>query len=434
MGGRTPCVPLPTGAVHTVWDSFSLLSESKFTPPPDGAAAAAVKFTLPIAVPIVLITALPGLYLLFAWILRCNNNGAVLGTVGHMLRTVDQYGMKHRVLEGDGPVQRSTALGGALAISAIGVAAAISAGLIIDFLTSNSVTRLPLLAPTSNSYVGIPPATARSGNGYANVGDAASGVHIRIHTMGVQCVLEAWTVTSLLAGNFTHRVSYNETSGESVHDFACPDCALTAISALDLYFDASCQTFLVLASAVSSTGFESLASYVVSAPCGPLASTYPGRQGCAALSGPVPAVAMTMTLDLLQVDGLDSERGFSVMPRTTLPPDGVNSSSGVLLRVALPLSEAYVSRGVDMKTSLAQLASSILGLVGILSAAGASLSLIETLPRYLDVMHCPSRPCGRTCRKRDGGADSLACSTDLVVRSRGRRDPLEYETTPLILA
>ena len=145
-------------------------------------------------------------------------------------------------------------------------------------------------------------------------------------------------------------------------------------------FDGTCQTFLVNTFAVSSLGFVSAASYTVSAPCGPLFSLYSSRTGCAPLSGVAPAVAMTMTLDLLQLDGVSRNRGFAIQPSATLPPSGVNASStGILLRVALPLSSYYVAKAIDTRTSLAQLLSSILGLVGVLSAFGASLPILGAL-------------------------------------------------------
>ena len=232
------------------------------------------------------------------------------------------------------------------------------------------------MAPTMSSYTSVPPATANQ-RFYSD--DApVSGLRVRVFAMGPACDSVVWSSSNLLGGNFSYSAAANASTGAAVHDFLCPDCALSSISALDVSFDDTCQTFLVHTYAVSSTGFLSLASYSAAAPCGPRYSD--ASADCGTFR---PAVAMAMTLDLLEVDGVNTARGFTVLPSSTLPPVGGHLSSGLrLLRIALTLASSYIAKAVDKKTILVQLVSSILGLVGILSAAGLALSMLEAVPGH----------------------------------------------------
>lgn len=384
MGGSFPCAHVPNGAKPDVWDNFAVLSEATVTPLGNGEPPGSffTQYSLPTAAALVLLAGLPALYLAVAWLCRSRADKLTVDArIRRMLRTVDQFGLNHSVSEGEAPVMRSTAHGGALAFLAVGIAAAIAFSLVIDFVASNDVPRMPLMAPTMSSYANITSAVARRES--TNIfGAPASGLRVRILSMGPACSSVTWLASNLLAGNFSHSAAVNATSGAATHDFDCPGCALMAISSLDVSFDATCQTFVVYAYAVSSTGFVSVASYAAAAPCGPRYSD--ATVDCSPFR---PAVAMAMTLDLLEVDGVNSARGFTVSPPATLPPVGGNVSSGLrLLRVALPLSSAYIAKAVDKKTTLAQLVSSILGLVGILSAAGMALSMLEAVPGHYEAL------------------------------------------------
>lgn len=433
MGGTFPCQALPTGSKSTVWDDFALLSEATVTSiaPGKPSATSFVQYSLPSVTGLVLIAALPALYLAVTWCCRsCKGQPAIDSRIDRALKSIDQFGLNHSVPEGQGPVMRSTAHGGALAVFAVGIAAAIAASLVIDFVTSNEVERSPLMAPTMSSYTSVPPATANQ----RFYSDAAptSGLRVRVFAMGPACDSVVWSASNLLGGNFSYSAAANASTGAAVHDFLGPDCALSSISALDVSFDDTCQTFLVHTYAVSSTGFVSMASYSAAAPCGPRYSDASAE--CGAFR---PAVAMAMTLDLLEVDGVNTARGFTVLTSATLPPEGGNLSSGLrLLRIALPLASLYVAKAVGKKTTLAQLASSILGLVGILRAAALALSMLEAVPghyhAFIRRLSDWPRPHSRWLRSA-GKSDSADCeapdsaSVDLLAAPRA-----ESELAPLV--
>jgi hypothetical protein len=136
---------------------------------------------------------------------------------------------------------------------------------------------------------------------------------------------------------------------------------------------ASCQTLLLHGFAVNSLGLVTQASFTASATC-------PANlQGCTNLTAVGVAMELTLEVEVRETDaGQVLRRGFGILPTTGFSPTNVDPNV-VLLRVTLPVQPSFVSRQVRRGTTLSQLASSIIGLSGLLGLFGTVLSKIEVL-------------------------------------------------------
>jgi hypothetical protein len=279
------------------------------------------------------------------------------------LRAIDLYGLRHRVPQGESPVQRSTARGGAASIVAWATVAAIASALISQYATDNAQAQLPFVAPVTDSYATLTTgkatynalgASVSSSNGLDNTDGLVSGLRLIVSAMGPNCDSIVWDDSSnssqLLSGYFQYTTSVNASTGLAVHIFDCPDCAFRSISSLALAFDTTCQTFMLQAYAVGADGVVSAVAHLAEADC------IGGFTGPCTMQSVV-SVAFTPTLQIMSdATHGTSIRGYSVSPASfvmsneLLPPLLLQNSSHerVVVYVSLGLTSTYVNQQASL--------------------------------------------------------------------------------------
>jgi len=373
LPGSTSCVLTPPASNFTSWDSFVSLKpitqQQGALVPPD--AVQSVVFAS--AMPVFVVFALPLVILVVAhWWTPCP---AVQTRFNQALRTVDAFGLTHFVHEGEAPVKRTSTFGGGVTLLAFGTMAALAIALTVQFAIANGERVPPIMAPVADEFAGLDVARLPSpvSVGSFSIG---SGLTVQVVALGPLCGTTAWQSLNLLGlTGFTHAASFNTSTGLAVHTFACDSCAFTPSSTLDLTLHPSCQALTLHAAAVSTAGTLSIASYTIDPPAPAVI--------------PPAAVAVTFALTLdVEVDsagatasgggGPQRRRGISVTPEPAFSPPS-SDPSVLLLRINLPIAPAFVNRQLRTVTTPTQLASSIIGLSGLLSGFGVLLARIERL-------------------------------------------------------
>lgn len=404
LGGPGACSSILEGMSSAAWDEFASLTVA--TKQPSTPTLTEWLLSAPVAAPtpIAVLAALPLLYVLITWCAA--PKGAWHERILSALRSVDAFGLEHDVDEGQSPVMRNTAAGGAVTVLAMGTIAAMAAALAADYSVNNRDFQQPVFAPVTQDYADIAPTLAA----VPHWSGVTSGVRIDVHAMGPLCAAASWAPPSFLGGSgFVYNVTMADDTAHAHHVFDCPDCAFADISTFDVAFDASCQTLLVHAFAVNTAGEVTAASFAASSACPNALDSCPRMTSA--------AVALRLTLDVLDdaVSG-QATRGYLVSPTTAVPPANADSSV-VVLRIALPLNPFYVVKQVEQQQTLVELASNIIGLAGLLGGFGWTLSQAEShLPKVSPALARASAAvrsslsCRCTCKTRAGRARCAGCS------------------------
>lgn len=377
LGGASTCAPLPAGMGVTTWRSFAMLAVTEQAAATSGGATAGSGSTASLAdgtvsslmlwlvpLPIVVLAALPALYMIVTGRL-CARDPSWHGGAKRWLRRVDVFGLKHRLPQGAHPTMRNTTLGGAITVIAFGTIVAIAAALVAQYRVNNQLEQPPVFAPVVESYAQLPPKTVEAQPG--------SGLQVELRTMGPRCGnVRAWAASNLLAGSFNYSSQLNDTTGAARHVFACPACAFSSISTLDVALDGTCRPVLVLASAVGATGVVTRASFTAASEC----ATDLHTGSCAASTSA--GVAFVPTLQIAQNAVTNEQfRGFQVAPADAAMVPRNADKDQLLLHIELPLAPWFVSSQVAARQTTAQLLSSIIGLAAILPAFATMFAHLE---------------------------------------------------------
>ena len=206
------------------------------------------------------------------------------------------------------------------------------------------------------------------------------GVLLQVTATGVECgAVPLWNVSAIKAS-----LAYTQTTpapAVASHAFACLECTFTSLSTLTVTFPPTCQSFTVVATAVSSEGVLTVASVPIVGP--------PVRvnAGDAVLSAAI--VALQPTLETYAPLGAPATRGYRIavssVSTTPAPAPGA-----VTLTFALAQPPYYVDISVVQLQSRAQLLSSLVGLLGLIGAFAAAFYVLE---------QCVERVCGTSQRK-----------------------------------
>jgi hypothetical protein len=301
-----------------------------------------------------------------------------------IMKLIDKFSSSHPVKEGGVAVKKSTVLGGSLTFVSIGVLAVLAAVLAQIRSESNTLV-LNSLDVFSNTAV---TSTKNWKWKEANInGDtkAVSGVVVRITAAGepgaCAAPLEGPVSTGLSSGSWSVIAATAScgSAGGAVSQFTlgCTDCIFTPQSTLSLSMHYSCQSLLIEAGAVDSSGVLLTASILPSLlvpPSGSLLSSVSWT--VAPLYSMLNDTASGQTASIDTAVGL-SARGYGLISSAsavTMTPL-VNStgggvfiapiSSSIYINVALPLKDFILSTKLTQKQTVLQLLSSIAGFQGV---------------------------------------------------------------------
>jgi hypothetical protein len=402
LGGAADCATLPAGRGVQAWDAYAMLTttSTSVAQAATGAAsgglgaAAGQRYTdlwqwaVPVPIAVVALgpliwTALYSCNSRYRKVCRCcqcHRGTFAARVINAGLTYIDMYALSQAVADGTSPVKRRSVLGGAVTVATFGLFTAVCVSLLMQFWLNNVEQLQPIMAHVLDDYTLLPPmhiaqdelaqATSIRATGVVAL---ESGLALTVQAIGPRCGNVTWTASQLLAGSFNYFVATNGATGYAIHTFTCTECAFSTLSTLDLTIDVSCQSLLVIASAVGSSGLLSIGSYIAFSDCAALSNL----PTCTLLS--TVAVAMVPTLETLVNDALNQQfRGYSVLPVALVPLPNPNPSS-IWLRVGLPLASTYTIQQVSNRTSFSQLFSSLIGLMGVFSASAVLLSLWRQL-------------------------------------------------------
>ena len=208
------------------------------------------------------------------------------------------------------------------------------------------------------------------------------GVLLQVTATGVECgAVPLWNVSAVAPLSSLAYSQAFPAPSVAVHTFACLECTFTSLSTLTVTFPPTCQSFTVVATAVSSEGVLTVASVPIVGP--------PVRvnAGDAVLSAAI--VALQPTLETYAPLGAPATRGYRIavssVSTTPAPAPGA-----VTLTFALAQPPYYVDISVVQLQSRAQLLSSLVGLLGLIGALAAAFYVME---------QCVERVCGTSRRK-----------------------------------
>ena len=296
------------------------------------------------------------------------------------LRSLDLYGLRHWIDDGVTPVKRQTSAGGATAIVAMGCIFCLSAVLITQYRLKNTLQTTSLLPATLSALEQFAPYDTRLlPPGLSSIAPPTllGGLEIRISTMGPACNATLGVAAhQLISGDFVSSVVSADHATESyTHLFSCPLCAFGPMSSLAVTFNADCQSFSVTANAVGATGTSYVANTVVTRPDAVVASR-------SSLALTRVNIALEPQLEVYSDRFANVvQRGYSVVVAGVDPTVGVPMAVPILLEFSLATSSVYVFTEVVRVLTLTQLASSIIGLLGLVSGFGAVLALMEWIVR-----------------------------------------------------
>lgn len=301
----------------------------------------------------------------------------------HCLRVVDIYSLRHYTDDGTPPVKKRTSVGGATTMLAVGCVACLAAVLIVQFIRSNALTTtslLPAPLPTLQQFSALRPRVLTADETRPAIAPPtlSSGLELRVAVMGPTCSAPLTaSVSELISGSFVSSVVHSDPAAAAfVHLFSCSDCAFGPMSALNVTFAGECQSFAVTAAAVGATGSTYIASFVGASPSAVMTSGGLGLTG----------LHVTIQPQLEVVDNRVAgfaKRGYSVSiagaELITAPATRSAAASvpPVSLYVDWATSGVFVYTEVVAITSLSQLASSIIGLLGLLGGFGVVFTLVE---------------------------------------------------------
>jgi hypothetical protein len=295
------------------------------------------------------------------------------------LRAVDIYALRHYTTDGAAPVKQRTSVGGATTLLAAGCVACLAAVLVVQFVRSNSLRTtalLPAPLPTLQQYAPLRPfSLSKASRSPLAPATLVEGLELRVSVMGPACSVPlSVEFSELISGVFVSSVvDIDPTTAFFTHLFSCPKCAFGPMSSLNITFAADCQAFAVAASSVGATGNVYVASFVGTSPSIVTSASEPGLAGFSVLLQPQLEVVEN------RITGVSS-RGYSVVVASSslIETRAASSPSPVTsLFFSWATNSAFVYTEVVPITSLSQLASSIIGLLGLLGGFGIVFSVFE---------------------------------------------------------
>ena len=221
-----------------------------------------------------------------------------------------------------------------------------------------------------------------------------SGLTIQLTLQGSACGnVSSAGAAGLLGGAFAYSLASSAASGSHTHRWDCPACSFGPGSALPLLLPAQCSLALLGVAAVGVTGDALALSLVVDARG---VAAQGGASAASASASPATApsvqalVSLSTVLEVLQDSvGGRSARGYSLtggaVSYAAVPASGGGGGGGGLLQltIALPTAASYRRILLAPTVSLLQLASSIVGLAGLLSVFAFLFGATEDVGRRL---------------------------------------------------
>ena len=408
LGGAAAC--FTTAGTITVSDERASFEQSAALAVVDASAAdRATELTLMIAVAVVCAGSLPLLCFLCItstlpahW--RCPCCSPILRSG---FRSIDQYSMARGVPEGKSPVNQSSTVGGTVTLLALGVIAAMAASLVVQFAINNTLVSqsiLPAGLPKQQEFA--PLATTRLAGGVPSpiAPDLATGFLVEVVAMGPQCATFNWSAAALVAGNFTLTTRVDTPTARTSHVLACPDCAFGPLSDLTLLVQGSCQSLEVTTVTVGIEGGTKATRYSL----GRATPSYTSSQGwlVAATLPLSPRLAVlhdevaSVTTRALTHEAAVPEQTFWSAPLTGDDPR-------ITITVNLPAAVDYVAIQVLPIVKPTQLASSIIGLSGLLGAFAIAFRAVNRF---------------KGCSRRRGASDAKVLSSTPSAASAGYTD------------
>lgn len=375
------------GAV--IADLASSISAGTLLAPP-GISTQPPDPTLLTVVPPAVIATTVALLVAVVWFLQ-----ARMPRLTSILRKLDSYSTNHSYDDLEFVQIRSTELGGACSLLAMGVIAALAANLIaqrVEFNTLFQSNLLPVGASTVSDAMSSTPvkgSTVRSG------WPPFAGLQIVIGAQGQvagDCTLNNSTagtaaMTGLAMGS---SVLSSISSGSTTINFiSCPSCVFSGNSELVVYLPYSCQNVLLGVSTTTVTGEVQLQSVAMSPIQGQLQS---------ALTWQVTPLLQTL-LDVRSTApgrgrGTDAFKGalsFAVPTTIDSTTTLVPNAAALTIRVDLSASQLYTSVTIQQLQSPVQLLSAILSLAGVLGSFAMVFSTTEDLcTRFRQRRRCRS--------------------------------------------
>jgi hypothetical protein len=195
------------------------------------------------------------------------------------------------------------------------------------------------------------------------------GIQLQVLAMGASCYRVTFDAGELLFGEFKLQTTTQDDTQAVRHTFDCSDCSFGPLSAINISLDVSCRVVIVRAVGLGASQSYTLATFTAMSP----SPTFTQASDTLAT---VKAV-LQPTLEVYEdaTSGTHA-RGYTLLP---LSVDVITSHSPTIVSIQLSLGVApsYVMFRLAPLLTLPQLASSIVGLSGLLGAFGLAFMAFE---------------------------------------------------------
>ena len=288
-------------------------------------------------------------------------------------------------------VRERSPLGGGCTVSAFGVFLCLATALVVKFKMSNTIVQqssMPLTLFEEAKYGLMPNWRQDEANNFADLspllrlegGNAplSAGLLITVLTVGKRCSTHSMSFDTV-QGMFLNSSASDVATGHALHQFACPDCMVGTLSYLSVSFDASCATFLVVASAVSSHGSVSVASFEAS-----------GVSSASAIIDMSVEAQLDFEHGTLDADGYPSGgrsyRGLFIQSVSSVAsvaysPATAAAARPTVVRLALTALPQYTLVQFFPNLTVLDLLSSLIGVLGTMSGGALGLAAWQCFVR-----------------------------------------------------
>ena len=304
--------------------------------------------------------------------------------------------------EGETPLLKPSALGGAVTLLTLGAIIALMSTTLVTYAQANTLLKsslLPVTRPQLAAYTLLPcqPALPTIFLGFnisstlskhlsasgARPNKPGSGISVAIETMGNLCGSLVANSSHLYKGEFAYTSTVTAATGYSLHFFSCPDCMPDDLAFLSASFDTSCQSFVVSVFATGSGGGVTMTSVTAVAPGA-------SAMGAADVTFPVILEAIqdtTLGAVPRAADGLvvgaRSAVGYlanGASPATIMPLAA--GAAAIELTIRLPLVSSFVMNQLTPIMSPGQLAGALAAWLTLLSSGAILLTIHKSVADF----------------------------------------------------
>ena len=323
-----------------------------------------------VALPIILLSLVPGALLLTAR--RCPERACCHSRLKAGLRAIDLFAMRHNLGEGDSPVYHRTTLGGGLSSIAVGTVVALAAVLLVQYREGSTLVQqstLPATPQALTAVAAMPPALV--GNPHPLLPPLTTGVTVLLQTQGAVCNAPL-TVTpfSLMGGEFMASTSEDPIAKFTNITLQCAECAFGPMSRLFITLNGACQAVRVTVGSVSVSNTLSVATTLLT-----LESRNSSEASRWIQSATIPMLPRIAVIQDTITN--EAQRGIIVQPQPADVKTGPDLPDVVTIEILFATDADYVHVQVMPLVSATQLLSSIIGLSGLLGGFATLFGLVE---------------------------------------------------------